>query len=201
MSATPPSAPDALLLCGGLGRRFGGDKGLAVVDGLPIIQRVIGALRPVAGCITLVTDREERYPDLALPRLLDAVPHRGPLQALAGALDRVEGELVFVASCDMPFLVPGLFALELSRLGDADACFPWDEQECSPLAALYRRRAAAAEARRALAHGEHRMMDLLARLRVSRLRRDDLRDLPPALLANVNSQEDLAPAPGTGAAR
>lgn len=183
--------PDALVLCGGRSRRFGSDKARFVVEGRPLLQRVVEALLPVARRVLLVVDRPARYPELGLQEVVDEEPHRGPLHALPAALDHAEGDAAFVVSCDMPYLVPELFTTELERLGTADACFPWHGDTCVPLAGLYRR-SVAGRARQAVAAGAGRLMDLVETLSVSRLTAEDLRDLPARLLVNVNAPGDLA---------
>ena len=36
----------AVVLCGGTGRRFGGDKTQALIDGVPVLDHVVGQLPP-----------------------------------------------------------------------------------------------------------------------------------------------------------
>lgn len=97
-------APTGIVLTGGRSRRMGVDKAFVAHDGRPLVVRVSEALR-AGGC-----DRVEcqggdvaRLTGLGLAATADTVPGRGPVAAIAEALDRVGGPIV-VAACDLPAL-------------------------------------------------------------------------------------------------
>ncbi|ELZ60660.1 MULTISPECIES: molybdenum cofactor guanylyltransferase [unclassified Haloferax] len=169
---SPRPAPDAtaVVLAGGESTRFGpGHKALATLDGEPLIRRVVGTLRAVAGRPPIVAvrtaDQRERLA-AALPRDWDVRFVRddpglsGPLAGVAAAADTVTTSWLFVAGCDMPLLEPhavaALFECVARRDGDGErpgpsggdrdrpgppAIVPVSERGHEPLHALYRRSA------------------------------------------------------------
>ena len=174
-AAAAPSlrpAPDAtaVVLAGGESTRFGpGHKALATLDGEPLIRRVVGTLRAVAGRPPIVAvrtaDQRERLAQ-ALPRdwdvrfVRDEPRLAGPLAGVTAAADTVTTSWLFVAGCDMPLLEPhavaALFECAARSDGDRDpdrhvsadgdrpsppAIVPVSERGHEPLHALYRRAA------------------------------------------------------------
>ncbi|WP_419825359.1 molybdenum cofactor guanylyltransferase [Sphingomonas sp.] len=108
--------PLGVVLAGGLSRRFGSDKALALVGGRPMLDHVIARLRPQ--CADLVVAGRQ-WPGASC---IDDLPHPGlgPLGGLAAALAYARGlghELVLTCGCDLPELPGGLVAL----LSPADA--------------------------------------------------------------------------------
>ena len=133
-----PLAPTAVVLCGGSGVRFGGDKTQAplgdatvldhLLDGLPLDWRVIcvGAARATRR--TVAWCREDP-------------PGGGPVAGLAAALPHVGTPLVVVLGGDMPYAAaaaPGL-AATLDAQPDLDAVVGRDGNgRLQPLLAAYR---------------------------------------------------------------
>lgn len=102
------------IIAGGQSRRFGSDKALVLVSGVPMIERVAASLRPVVDTVAVCG---RGYGNLV------ALPDRpaaglGPLGGLAAALHYAETHgymRVITAPCDTPTLTPGL----LDELGCA----------------------------------------------------------------------------------
>jgi len=106
------------LIAGGLSRRFGSDKALALWQGRPLVEHAADALRPhvdalvicgrAHGRLTVVADRP--------------APNMGPLGGLNGALHyaRAHGyEAVLTAGCDTPLLPVSLLDRLRSSPGPA----------------------------------------------------------------------------------
>ena len=80
-----------LILSGGRGARFGGDKGLSDFEGTPMIRRVFDALEPMADSIVVAvapgksSEYRKALGDSALI-MEDSEAHRGPLLGLSDAL-------------------------------------------------------------------------------------------------------------------
>jgi molybdopterin-guanine dinucleotide biosynthesis protein A len=178
----------AAILAGGRARRFGGrDKSAAVVDGRPILDRLVGELRQVADLHELlIVGGAATHP--AARAIPDAVPESGPLGGVHAALTAAASDAVFVVACDMPFvsaaLVERLFALS----GEADIVVPETDGRLHPLCGVYRRACLEPITRR-LAERRLKMLDLFddVRTRAVALDRNDHR-----LVANVNTPGDLA---------
>lgn len=100
------------VLAGGAGRRFGGDKALAELDGVPLIARVIAALGAQTDAVVVCG---RAWPGGGIPDR--PAPGLGPLAGLAAALHHASTrgfDAVLSAPCDTPLLPPDL-AAQLAR--------------------------------------------------------------------------------------
>ncbi len=195
MSASGPLPCTGAILAGGAASRFGGrPKGLALVGGRRIVQRVAGALAQVSDALVVVSNADDAAGWLpGTPVVRDRVRGAGPLGGLHAALS-LGAAGVLVVAWDMPF-VPASLLGELRRLGErgagtVDAVVPEGTAEGAPepLCAYYAQGCLAA-ADAALAAGEYRLGAFLDRLRVRRLpyaRALDWGD-PRQLFLNVNT--------------
>ena len=112
-----------LVLAGGLARRMGGgDKALIAVGGIPILDRVLGRLRPACtGIILNANGDPARFARYGLPVIPDSVPDfAGPLAGILAGLDWAAAnapaiDWVVSAPGDCPFLPHDL----VSRLHEA----------------------------------------------------------------------------------
>jgi molybdopterin-guanine dinucleotide biosynthesis protein A len=97
------------VLAGGQSRRFGSDKALALIDGLPLIEHVIARVVPQCAALVIVGRRHGDWP------MLTDRPGggAGPLAALNAALHHAVAhgfDAVLGVPCDVPDLPPGLAA-------------------------------------------------------------------------------------------
>ena len=108
-----------VLLAGGAARRFRGmPKGLALVDGLRIADRVLSALRGATDRQLVVANdarAAQWFPGMRV--VADAEEGLGPLHGLRTALAAAEGEPVLVVAWDMPFVTTALLGQGERRAG------------------------------------------------------------------------------------
>ncbi|WP_374244579.1 molybdenum cofactor guanylyltransferase MobA [Zoogloea sp.] len=107
-----------LVLAGGRGSRMGGiDKGLVLLDGQPMVARVLERLSPQVGPILISANRSvEQYARFCRPVVPDRLPgFAGPLAGLEAGLAACATPYLATAPCDSPFLPPDL----VPRLADA----------------------------------------------------------------------------------
>ncbi len=103
------TVPAGVILAGGLARRMGGgDKGLRLVAGQPLLSRVIQRLAPQCSALALNANGDPaRFRDLGLPVLPDTVPdYPGPLAGVLAGLDWAAAEghrAIVTAAADTPF--------------------------------------------------------------------------------------------------
>jgi molybdopterin-guanine dinucleotide biosynthesis protein A len=107
---------DALILgaviAGGRSSRFGSDKAEALLDGKPLLDHAVAAIRPHVDAIVLVgRDRAGWLADRPRPDL-------GPLGGIASALHHAEAhryERVLTIGCDMPRVPAELLEVLVER--------------------------------------------------------------------------------------
>jgi molybdopterin-guanine dinucleotide biosynthesis protein A len=161
------------LLAGGKAHRFGADKALHPVEGVPMALRVATAMRE-AGLEVVAVAKDRRLEELGIPCLVEPDEPRHPLVGVVLGLRQGGG--VF-APCDVPWIPAQAFV----RLAAAPGSIARDEGGLHPLLAHYP------------ADWLARAEDLLERRKPARHLGDGAAriDLPSAWLRNVNRVEDL----------
>lgn len=188
------SGLSGVVLAGGKSRRLGTDKAFVEVEGVPMIRRVLEALRACCADVVIVARDTARYQGLDARLMADAWPIQAPLVGVCSGLRAIRTPWVFVAACDLPFLSPDAVRLLARLAAGSDAAVPHTDGRWHPLHAVY---AAAAgpvlEAR--LEQGTWSMMDALKALRVRPVTEEELEAADPTLrtLHNVNAPQDLPP--------
>lgn len=108
--------PVGVILAGGQATRMGGgDKGVRIVAGQPLLGHVIARLAPQVDALALnANGPPERFDDFGLPVVADSVRgFAGPLAGVLAGLDWAAGrgaEAVVSAAADTPFLPHDLVA-------------------------------------------------------------------------------------------
>jgi molybdopterin-guanine dinucleotide biosynthesis protein A len=109
--------PVGVILAGGPGTRIGGNKASVALNGEPLLQHALRAMRQALSDIAIITK-----PQTVLPALDGAMiwvepdEPAHPMLGVGEALALAGGRPVLVCPLDMPFLSPRL----LSRLAGAD---------------------------------------------------------------------------------
>jgi len=191
-----------VILAGGGATRFGGQpKGLQVVDGARIIDRVAGALREAADELLLVANDPDAHTWLpGVHTAADVRRGEGALGGLHAALAHAAGAAVLVVAWDMPYVSGGLLRA-LRTLGEhgADAALPESTTSgrgVEPLCAWYGPACLAAIARR-LDSGDRRAVSFLDDVRAVTLAATEVAQWgdPARTFFNVNTPDDLPPTP------
>ena len=188
----------AIVLVGGLSRRFGRDKAAEVVGGRSLLQHVVDAVSPLAQEVVVVTGRGGFPPpvDWPLPLKLveDVREGAGALGGLYSGLLAASHPLAVALACDMPLLsLPLLRHLNGLLTDEWDVVMPrWHGRE-EPLHAFYRRTCVLA-IERLLDRGGRRFVDFLPEVRVRYVSQEEIERFDPEGRSfwNVNSREDLA---------
>lgn len=159
---------------------MGADKALLQFRGVPLLLRVVEAIRPVAhGDVLVVAARDQHLPDLgSRVRLLrDVAPGEGPLAAIDQGLRALPSEVtdVFVAATDLARIETAVVRRIVELLGDKDAAIPIWEGELQPLCAAYSRRITP-KVGAMVAGGARSMKALLESIDVRTISREELLD-------------------------
>jgi molybdopterin-guanine dinucleotide biosynthesis protein A len=195
-----PSVRGAILAGGGATRMGGAPKGLLLVGGRRILDRLVDAFLDAQGVLPLLVanspDAGAWRPDLRVAG--DRRPGFGTLGGLHTAVLEAPAPVVCVA-WDMPF-VPAALIEALGRgLRDADVHIPESggRRGVEPLCAAYGPSTAPAMAA-ALDRGDLRAIAFHEAVRVLRLPDDGVRRFgdPERLFFNVNTADDLVRANG-----
>ncbi|MEA2578030.1 MAG: molybdenum cofactor guanylyltransferase [Chloroflexota bacterium] len=156
------------MLAGGRSSRFGRDKLAEPIDGRPMLDHAIAAVRALTGEIVVVVGVEARgsVPD-GVTVIHDDRPFEGPLSALAVGLSASPADHVIVVAGDMPTLVPAVLRRLLATLGAGAAAAIVDAdggRAILPMALI--RAPASAAVDRLVDAGERRLGTLLEVLAV-----------------------------------
>ncbi|KAA0225675.1 molybdenum cofactor guanylyltransferase [Fimbriimonadia bacterium ATM] len=186
MRCVEGSGREAVILAGGRSSRMGRAKSGIVVDGQTILERIGTELEGAGFLVSILGgDPVERWPQIP-----DSVVHSGPLAALADY--SLQGEALFVASCDMPLFRGAAAIAVFEALGDAHACMPTLGGRAQPLCAAYSA-GALARAREMSAQGETRVMKWVESLDTLFLDEEDLRNrgVDPNWVRSANTLSEL----------
>jgi molybdenum cofactor guanylyltransferase len=179
------------ILAGGRARRMGGeDKGLVLLNGRPMIQYIVEALRPQVGALLVNANRNQaRYAALChCPVVADALgEYAGPLAGMASALRAAATAYVLAVPCDSPFVPPDLAERLLGGLSAAGAelSVAHDGERLQPVFALLK--CELLPSIEAYLQAGERKIDLW--YRQHRMAAVDLSDAPEAFI-NVNTPEE-----------
>jgi molybdenum cofactor guanylyltransferase len=161
-----------VLLVGGASSRFGSPKAQARLGGETLAERAWRTLGEACAHRLAVGKGDEELP---FSVVADGVEERAPIHGLAAGLRAAPTELCLVLPVDTP-LVTVAALLQLADACRGDAAVP----QTGPLPGAYRKSALPA-----LESGELSIRRALERLEVAVV------ELEPALLANVNTPDDL----------
>ncbi|MEM0021262.1 MAG: molybdenum cofactor guanylyltransferase [Fervidicoccaceae archaeon] len=144
---------DAIVLAGGLGRRFrekgGGDKLFFNVDGKPAIVRVVENLERSFSRV-IVTTKQNRLKELqaligtkeSVMIVADQMEEYTPVAGMIAGAREARSDLVFITSVDSPFIEGDLPAALIELSGNCcEAVIPiWPNGRIEPLLSIYSRR-------------------------------------------------------------
>jgi len=175
----------AIIVAGGNSVRMGQDKSMLPVGGQPMIEHIIGQIRPYFDQILISADDKSKYSFLGVEVIPDEVEGRGPLGGIASALKASASELNFVVACDMPEVDMALVRAMLRDGREFDAVVPRrGPSRYEPLFAVYKKGVVAGIAA-GLLSGNYRIMDALSGCKIKYV---DLGD--NEVIKNLNTTGD-----------
>lgn len=99
--------PNLYVLAGGRSSRFGSDKAVADMDGIPLLQDVINRLKHDEQRVVLVTGEIKKFESLGYPVVTDQPSGIGPIGGLAAALSHRQEQYgtgwISLISCDLVY--------------------------------------------------------------------------------------------------
>ena len=140
----PQKEITGVILAGGRARRMGGiDKGLILLNGKPMVEHVIAALRAEVDNLLINANRNlEQYAAFGYPVIPDIMDgYLGPLAGIASGMRAASSQYIVTAPCDSPLVANNLVRRlyeTLTREG-ADISVAHDGERMHPVFALMRR--------------------------------------------------------------
>ncbi len=187
-----------VIQAGGQSRRMGQNKALLPFHGQPLVERVVGRLRPVAGELILTANEPQSFQFVGLSIFPDIIPGKGALGGLFTALSAAHFGLVAVIACDMPFVNPQLLKAERDLLaqGDWDLVIPRSPEGLEPLHAVYRKDTCLPHIHRALEENRLRMDSWFSDVKVREMSLEEVSVIDPEFRSfmNVNTPEEFTQA-------
>jgi molybdopterin-guanine dinucleotide biosynthesis protein A len=126
-----------VVLAGGASRRMGRDKAALMLDGEPLLARVVRRLGVVTSEVLVVgpAERAALVPEVRV--VPDARVGMGPMGGIYTALLAAHTERIFVAACDMPFVKPALVRYLLGLAKGYAVVVPRTERGTEQMHAVY----------------------------------------------------------------
>ncbi len=134
----------AIILAGGLSKRFGQDKGLVPLAGKPLIKHVTETVNPIVNEIIVVVNSETQVEEFSkilgnVKIVVDAWNTHGPLVGAATGFKTARGEYGLMLPCDTPLISREVLTLLLDLCINRNAVIPrWPNGYIEPLHAVYR---------------------------------------------------------------
>ena len=192
-----------IILAGGRSSRMGRDKVWMMLDGQPLVERVVGRLLPIASEVLVSAGDPEPYASLlqSLPVpgkvVGDQFPGFGPLAGMHAGLSAAHNDLALVVAADMPFVNVTLLQHMIGLARGYDCVVPYVQDPrktiggLEPLHALYRRSCLPAIEKH-LAANDRQAFCFFEEVRIRTIPSEEIRMLDPELLSffNVNTPED-----------
>ncbi len=197
----PYSQVSLALLAGGRSTRMGEDKAFAPFGEGTLLEWVRDRVAPLFPHTFIVAREPERFRELGLAVVRDAVDETGSVVGIYTAVLASPSERVVCVACDMPFVSPGLVRALAERSAGFDAFVPRHDGQLEPLCAAYGKGCLDALLDFIKAGGR-RLQDVYPGLNTGYLDLDDRRfGHPRRLFANTNTPDELEAAREAAAAQ
>jgi molybdenum cofactor guanylyltransferase len=182
----------AYIIAGGKSSRFGMDKSLHILGGIPLIEHVILALRPVFSRIGIIADDGVKFEFLGLPCYPDIIPGLGPMGGLYTALSHSNTDKIFVTACDMPNLNSDFISYMASRSKDYDVVIPVINEYYEALHAIYSSNCLV-PVQKSIKEGKRQIFRFFDEVRVLKISEKEIAAYaePSLIFKNINSVDDL----------
>jgi len=191
----------AIVLAGGISKRFGQDKGLIRLAEKPLVLYVLDKLASVADEVFLVVNSETqktKFAEIVKQKaqiIIDKADVQTPLIGALAGFETVQSEYMLLLACDTPFLSTEILSFLLDVRFKKTAVIPrWPNGNIEPLQAVFHAKTAAKAAKAALEKGKLDMRSMISNVQNIRyISTLVLQQLDPQLITffNINTPNDL----------
>jgi len=181
-----------IILAGGKSSRYGKNKALVEIDGVPLIKRVMGVMETIFSTVVLITNTPKTYAFLEVPMFEDRIKGLGPLGGIQTGLKVISKNAGFFVACDMPFLNSGLIRYLTSVRHGFDVVVPTFSGKFEALHAIYTKNCLK-EIEKLINGGIYQTIQLFQSVNVRFVAEDEIRRFDPELssFSNINKPEEL----------
>ena len=181
-----------VILVGGKSSRYGSNKALAKINGVPLIERVIGVMGRVFENLILITNTPDEYAHLGLPMHEDIIKGLGPIGGLYTGLAAIPDDAGFFVACDMPILNHDLIHYMVKERGRSDAVVPRIRGMMESLHALYGK-GCLSSVKRLIDSQVYQIIRIFNEVSVRYIEEEEIRRFDPELrcFININKPEEL----------
>ncbi|MBN2807765.1 MAG: molybdenum cofactor guanylyltransferase, partial [Prolixibacteraceae bacterium] len=172
-----------IVLSGGKSSRMGSDKGLMLLNGIPLVLRAANLLATIFEEV-VISANSPVYEQYNFRVVADEYLQCGPLGGIHAALKTIDTPLAFVLGCDMPLIDRDLIVSILQHRGLAPVTVPFVNGKMEPLCALYSK-SLLPEIENRLQTGNFKMQDLILSAGYDLVETGESRGF-----ANVNTPDD-----------
>jgi len=181
----------AIILAGGKSSRFGTDKALFPIHGVPLIQNVIDVVERVTSNIIIITNSIEKLKFLNYPLYEDIIPNAGPLGGIYTGLTHSSFELNLVLPCDMPHITPACLNYLIHSANGNDITVPYHNNMLEPLCAVYSKTCVDI-IKKHLQSKNYQIFQFYKKVKTQKVHfHSDLPFYHQRLFSNINSKQDL----------
>ncbi|WP_373496202.1 molybdenum cofactor guanylyltransferase [Aquiflexum sp.] len=180
---------EAFVLAGGKSRRMGEDKGLALLNGSPMITSVIKSLQSIPLEVKLISANPD-YNQFYLPLYKDSIQNKGPMGGLITALEQTSAPYVLLMGCDMPFITKKAISHLIDNSKENKITVAGTNGYINPLLAIYPK-SILPELKEHIENDRLKMQDFISSQDHHIVKMDEIEKTEPTTLTNINSREEL----------
>ncbi len=179
----------ASILAGGKSSRLGLDKGLVLLHEKPIIGYIVEEIQKLSNDITIISSNKQ-YEIFNCRRCEDFYKDAGPAAGISAALYYAANDLVFITSCDMPFIKADSIQSLYEKSMHSDITLYTNEHFIEPMFAVFRK-SCFAKWDAFLQKGNKKLLDFFGQFDTNFVDAQEVLKSNPLLFYNINTPHEL----------
>lgn len=182
----------AFVIAGGKSTRFGQDKLVYKLNGIPILEHVTGILKTIFSRIIIIGDTLEKFAYLGLESHSDLIKGIGPIAGIYTALMISKTNKNFCVAGDLPYLNAGLIEYMISVSDNYDITVPFVNGYFEALHAIYSKNCIE-YIKGNMAKGNNQIIQFYERCIIRKVEEHEIKKITDTALIfkNINSLKDL----------
>jgi molybdopterin-guanine dinucleotide biosynthesis protein A len=181
-----------VVLAGGQSSRYGKNKALVKVKGVPLIEKALYAMASIFDHVVMITNKPDEFAYLQVPMFQDIIQGLGPIGGVYTGLKVIPDQAGFFVACDMPFLNPYLIRHMVAIRDDFDVVVPKISGWIEALHGLYTKRCGGS-IERLIQSGTFQVFRFFSEVSVRFVDDNEVRRWDPDLRSflNINTPDEL----------